>query len=606
VRLYGATGSLLAYRRRAGSVIHLPPSGILEDRIGAGALRSTVILYPRPVRIQAWRFDRQDSDPRRPRMDPGEYISRQGEAAGSSVCMENAPTGIGTQPFAGDGAGETGARRDGDLSTGRRIIRNFASLTGANLLCFATSFATTAYLARTLDAGGFGILGFSQATVGYFLLLTNMGFAHYGVREIARRPAQINRYVDNIFTIKLILAVSAYALLVLFTALIPKPPPVKAVILILGTKIFQSAFNLRWVFQGRERMGWIAMSRIVPQLFYVGGVFLLVRGREQLGLVSGLQAATVAAGALMLFLLYSKRKGIPRLSTDLAFWREIFRQSLPMAASYLLSMVYVNFDMILIGFMRGESDAGHYNVAYKFTHMINLLGVYYFFSLFPNLSRLYYESTGRLKSLLEQSLRHVGMIALPLSVGGTILGGSIVFMIFGEGYAESVLPFQILMWNVVVIWIRQHFSNGLIACNLQNRHLAGAALGAVSNIALNAIFIPRYGIAAAAVTTLFSELLVLSFMYREFRKVVRVDFIKKLSRPALASAAMGALLLVLPEWNVIAKTAAGAFFYFVVLCLVGGIGREDAARIKALLSPRERTGADEMDAGVVSTQEDRG
>ena len=46
-----------------------------------------------------------------------------------------------------------------------------------------------------------------------------------------------------------------------------------------------------------------------------------------------------------------------------------------------------------------------------------------------------------------------------------------ITFIFGQDFAMSALPFQILIWNVAVIWISLHYGNTLIACNRQNQYL---------------------------------------------------------------------------------------------------------------------------------------
>ncbi len=468
----------------------------------------------------------------------------------------------------------------------RRIMKNFLSLSGANFLCKGLSFAATAYLARILTAEGYGILGFAQAVLVYFQLLINEGFDTFGAREIARRPEETRRYVDNILTIRTILSFASYGLLAVFALAIPKPPVVKAAILILGAKLFDLTINLKWVFQGREKMEWIAASRVLPLLFYVGTVFMLVHSPQNILRVPMLQVATAFAGSLGLLLLYVMSTGRVRPRFELRFWREIFRQSLPMAATYLLIQVYVNFDMIFLGFMRDEETVGYYNAAYKMINMINLFGIYYFTSLFPNISRLYGESREKLRALLETSMRHVTIFAVPLAVGGTILAAPLIGLTYGSGFMPAALPFSLLVWNISVIWISLHYGNALMGCDRQGKYMRAVAIGAVSNIVLNFIFIPRYGMAAAALTTIFSELAVLALTYAAMRDIVDLRFGRLLVKPAIASVLMGAVILPLVHWHVTARIAAGAAVYFPILYLVRGLGRGDISRLKAFAGGR--------------------
>jgi len=471
--------------------------------------------------------------------------------------------------------------------TGRRILKNFISLSGANIICKALAFISTAYLARVLNAEGFGILGFAQAVIVYFQLLLNQGLDTYGTREIARSSEDIPRYVNNILTIRLILSIISYFLLALVTFLIPKPPIVKGVILILGLKLFEIAFNIKWVFQGTERMEWIGISRIVQQLLFVAGVLLLIKKPEQILSVPVLQVSTGAVGVIALLHIYRKGAGKIRLEVDIPFWKKIFAQSIPMAASYLLIQIYLNFDMLLLGFTHSDRTVGLYNAAYRVITIINIFGLYYFTTLFPNISRMYLSSRNRMRQLLSKSLKSVILIAVPLCVGGTILARPMITFIFGNDFAMSALPFKILIWNVAVIWISLHYGNTLIACNRQKQYLVGVTIGAASNIILNIIFIPRYGMTAAAITTVFSELIVLWFMYHKLNLILRLSFLKLLPKPLLASAIMGTVLYFLPAWHVAALVAIGILVYFPGAVAVGALKREELVSIYHYLIRRE-------------------
>ena len=461
----------------------------------------------------------------------------------------------------------------------RRVLKNFLSLSGATVVTKLLAFASTAYLARVLNAEGFGILGFAQAAVVYFQLILNQGLDTYGTREIARSGKDIPRYVNNIVTIRILLSLAAYAMLAAFALLIPKPFIVKGVILILGLKLFEVAFNLKWVFQGTEKMEWLAVSRIVQQAIFVAGVFVLIKRPSQVVGVPILQVAAGAVGIVLLLSVYSRMTGKIRFNIDTAFWKEAFTQSLPMAASYFLIQIYINFDMIFLGFIRDEKTVGLYSAAYKLITMINLFGVYYFVTLFPNISRMYYSSTEKMERLLSKSLEKTMLVSIPLCVGGTIVAAPLMRMIFGADFAASALPFKILVWNVAVTWTNLHYGNTLVACNRQKEYMLGVSFGAVTNIVLNIIFIPRYGMTAAAFTTVFSELVVLSFMYRRLNTIVHLDFLRFIPKPAAASAAMGVSIFFLRDMQVVPLIGIGAAIYFLCAILLGAVKRREIVKL---------------------------
>ena len=63
------------------------------------------------------------------------------------------------------------------LADGLRVLKNFLSQAGSNLAAQAFAFFSTAYIARRLQAQGFGWIGFAQGLLTYFTL-NRSRFAH--------------------------------------------------------------------------------------------------------------------------------------------------------------------------------------------------------------------------------------------------------------------------------------------------------------------------------------------------------------------------------------------------------------------------------------------
>ena len=205
------------------------------------------------------------------------------------------------------------------MSTTRRILKNFLSLSFAQIITKALGLIVVAYLARVLGTEGFGKIGFAQAILAYFILLVNLGLNTFGTREVAWNREEINRYVNNILTIRLIASIGAFALLAVFVYFIPKPAETKKLILLYGLTIFTFAFTINWLFQGIERMEFIALSQIAGTLINVGLIFFIIKSPQQLLKVPLIQviAAVVAIG--ILFFILVKDFSVFKPELNLAF-----------------------------------------------------------------------------------------------------------------------------------------------------------------------------------------------------------------------------------------------------------------------------------------------
>lgn len=206
----------------------------------------------------------------------------------------------------------------------KKILKNFFSLSSIEALGRILGFAATIYLARVLGANGFGKLNFAIAVVSYFMLLLNRGFEPFGAREVARNTNETVRYLNNILSMRLIFLIFSYCLLIIFVCSISKPPETKRIILLYGLELFVFAFAFEWVFQAIEKMEIIALGRIVRQVSYVGAIFLLVSGPQNILLVPILRFFAGLLAITLLLGVFIRSFQLPRFRFDFFFGRKSY------------------------------------------------------------------------------------------------------------------------------------------------------------------------------------------------------------------------------------------------------------------------------------------
>ncbi|MCJ7509165.1 MAG: flippase [candidate division Zixibacteria bacterium] len=428
------------------------------------------------------------------------------------------------------------------MSTVRRVLKNFLSLTFAQVICNLLGFVGVAYLARILGVEGFGSIGFAFAIVSYFLLLTNQGLDIFGTREIARDKEKTKEYTKNINAIKLITSFISFLLLVIFTLVIPKPIEMKKLILFYGFTLFSSALTIEWVFMGSEKMEVIAFSRVLKQAFYLLFIILLVKSAKHISLVpwAFFVSNIIGAGILLYYLL--KNLGFWGFEINWKLWKEILKQSLPMGLSSIMIQIYLSSAIVILGFMKGEKAVGWYNAAYKIVLLIGAIGLLYYSSIFPLVSRYYKSSIEKLKTILTYTIKLTVIVALPLGIGSIFAAKPIMKIIYGTEFDPGIIAFQILIWSMIIGWFSCIYGNSLMACDRQKKYMIGVTLGAISNILLNLALIPHFGLVGASITAIASELVVFASMYSQFSKIVEIKFYGFLLKPLIASILMGTFL----------------------------------------------------------------
>ncbi len=466
------------------------------------------------------------------------------------------------------------------MNTARRIIRNFLSLSFAQLISRFIFFLAIIYLARILGPEDFGKINFAQAVVLYFILASNLGLTTLGAREVARNKNKTGDYVHNIVTLRLTLALLSFCLLLVLAFLIPKLAEVRYLIIIYGFSLFSSALLIEWVFQGRERMGFIGIARIVDKVLYGVLIYILIKNSERLWLVPWLCLAGAVIACGFLIYVFVRQFGEIKLSFNFSFWKSMLGVALPMGLAWMMIQIYNNFDTIMLKFMKGDEVVGWYNAAYKIIWFIFMLGGLYIITIFPVISRFYKESSEKLRVLLSLSAKLMITLGLPLSIGGVILAKPIIHLFYGIQYDNGIIAFQILIWYVFISFICMVYANSLLACNREKKYAIGVALAAATNLILNIFLIPSFGLIGAAVATVVAEGVLFIYAYREFQKVEKVEFRKYLLKPFVSALLMGIFLYSNLNRNIFLLISLGIVIYIALLFLLKGISKEELVLMK--------------------------
>ena len=94
----------------------------------------------------------------------------------------------------------------------------------------------------------------------------------------------------------------------------------------------------------------------------------------------------------------------------------------------------------------------------------------------------------------------------------TLMADWLIDFLYGGKYNQAGLILQIHIWSSIFVFIGYAGSKWLIAKNLQTIALINMSVGAIVNILLNWLLIPKMGISGAAYVTLISQALTFLIM----------------------------------------------------------------------------------------------
>ena len=474
-------------------------------------------------------------------------------------------------------------RETAEDSHAKRIAKNSLAPMALALTNRMIDFAFALLMLRLLGPAGAGRYQFAVVFIGYAEILTRFGLGTLLTREVARDHAQGNTYLSNVVMLRLLLWLASLPLmgivLWLYVAFGDLAPETVVAVGLFAAGLFFSNISdaLTALFYAYEKAEYPAAISAVTTVTRVSlGALVLLVGGGVIGLAGVSVVANITSMTVLGFLLLRKIFR-PYLGNDPRLRRFMLGESFPLMINHLLATLFFRIDVLILQPTWGDRAVGYYGAAYKYVDGINIIPSYFTLAIFPLMSRYARTARDSLARAYILSLRLLLMVALPIAVGTPFIARELILILGGVQYLpQSMIALQLLIWFLPFSFVNQVTQYVLIAID-QQRYLTRAFLiGVVFNISVNLILIPRYGYAAAAITTIFSEwVLLIPFYYTVRKNLCHVPWISVTWRPLLAASIMGVILWWMRGANALALVGVAALVYAFVLGVVGGFSQPD-------------------------------
>ncbi|MBN1639018.1 MAG: flippase, partial [Ignavibacteriales bacterium] len=407
----------------------------------------------------------------------------------------------------------------------KTIYKNILSLSVAELFSRIINLFTTAYLARVILPEGFGIINFATAFVSYFVLFVDFGLDSIGTRDIARNKKEVGIYAGTFLIFRLSIALGISIVYFIIVHSLNLSLLEKNILYLTGLNLFLTAIMLQWIFRAYEQMKYISIGQIIGSIINLIGVVLIVEGIKDLEQVIIIGLVATLINNIFIIFIYKIKIGKVHFNIKLSLLKNLIKDAYPIGISLIMIAIYYNLDHIMLGFMVGNKAVGFYSAAYKILMYGIVPAAIIINSFFPKLSQ-YVGQKDELKLLMSKLSLLMFIVGTTISLFCFLFAKEIILLFYGDKYFSSIILLQILMVNVFIIYVNMTYGNPLNAWNKQKEYLKIIVLGALTNIALNFILIPKYYAFGAAIATLSSEIVVLvGIIYVHYKFLKKIHFV---------------------------------------------------------------------------------
>lgn len=431
-------------------------------------------------------------------------------------------------------------------------------------------FLSTMYFAHVVGASVLGAYFLFLAYFSIFDLIGDAGFGGAAVKRISEGREQ-NEFFSAFVTLRIILLVVSVSVLLSARPLLVDMDRSGMffwllVALVIG--VFSSSVS-----NGNYGSGKVGINQTCGFLDNAGRVVFQVAaiffGFGAAGLAGGLVFGMIASGIVNLRFLDLRfaRFGMHHLKSLFSFSFWIF-----LAAGG--SLVFSYADTVLIGYFMKNADVGVYRVAFQFTTAATFTTAAMYTVLYPNMSN--WSARGKysmVESALAKGFTYSLLLAVPVFVGGLLLGNRLLYFFYGAGFARDAPALYVLLAVQVVNVFMYLQTTCLNALNHPKEAFKVTAVASIANILLNFALIPILGISGAAVATLATMTLNAALAYRMLKRIIDVRLEYSSVRNILVSSAVmgvfvGGYRLMVPlssVWLALVPVVVGAIIYGILL-----------------------------------------
>lgn len=432
---------------------------------------------------------------------------------------------------------------------------------------------TFPYVTRVLGADNLGLSNFALSIVDYAIIFANLGLATIGCRYIPQCNDDVdkrNHVFSHLVTLHVVLS---SIILVIYTAcvfLVPQLYEHKILYLVGITKIISNVFLVEWLFQGMQDFRYVTLRTLIIRFLYVVAVFVLVRHKEDYDIYFYVTIAQVVVNAIVNW-RYSKK--YVKFKFSLQGSKEYVFPIFSMGINRILLSFYATFNVIFLGFNCDDASVGYFTTATKLYGIFLSLFAAYNGVFVPYLNSLFGKGDMiQFKNYVGYSFTIVNLLSIPLIVIGFFLAPEIIRLIAGPGYERAVLPFQIVLIQVLLVGVAQILENQiLLSLKKFKEVLICTSVCTTISVIILIVFVPSYAEIASAYAVAIPHVLEVFLLYYFARKAIDIkyplaDFVKNLLAcvPIVIICVLTKLLPLNFFWVLLIAGGASVIYYAVV------------------------------------------
>ena len=403
----------------------------------------------------------------------------------------------------------------------KNLIYNIAY----QILILIIPLITTPYVSRVLGAEGVGIYSYTYSIAYYFMLLAMLGLNNYGNRRIAQvrdDKEELSKEFCSIYIFQFItsslMIICYYAYITLFCK------EYKTIAIIQGLYVLSCVFDINWFYFGIEKFKLTVTRNTIIKILSLIFTFVLIKKPDDIWKYTIILAGSTLISNIILFSFLKKNIKIKKVTI-----KDITKHIKPNLILFLPVIavsIYKIMDKIMLGMMSNINEVGYYENAAKIVNVplaiITALGTV----MLPRVSNMFSKNQEeKVKEILNKTMPFIMFLTLPMMFGLIAISKDFSIIFFGEAFIKSGKLISLLSVTLLFLaWGNVIRTEYLIPKEKDKEYIISAFLGAIVNVLMNIILIPKFDSIGACIGTIFAELVVMLYQTWSIKNEIEIKY----------------------------------------------------------------------------------
>lgn len=446
------------------------------------------------------------------------------------------------------------------------LKKNLAYNVAYQILVIILPLITAPYVSRVLGADGLGTYSYIFSIVTYFGLFGMLGIANHGNRSVALvrdNRQKVSEAFSNTYIIQL--CTTVIALLLYFLFIYCWFSGDKTIAYIESIIVLSYVLDITWFFFGLEQFAVTVTRNAIIKIATVVAIFIFVRSREDLWIYALIMSCGMLFSQIYLWLRIRKYADFCKPS-----WSQVKSNIKPVLMLFIPAIAYSIYkllDKVMLGAMSSMSQVGLFDNAEKIINIPSSLITAFGTVMMPRITVLL--GTGdehRISYLNKISVRYFTLLVVGAAFGLAGICNVLAPVYFGSEFVGSAPIIAGLGFSLIfVTWANVIRTQYLIPNKLDKPYVISSVIGALANLAVNIMLIPKFAGIGAMIGTIIAEFTV---FFVQLILVRRSFPMSQYLQPVLFLFPIGMIMFAVVYW--IGAYMGNTIITLIIQILVGG------------------------------------